>query len=46
MVIEGELTLGSKHTMQHVDKILWSCTIKTNILLLANVSPINLTKNK
>lgn len=41
-----ELTLGGEHTMQYVDDVLQNCTLDTYVILLANVSPINLTKTK
>ena len=42
MVIEGNLTLGGEHTMQYRDDILQNCTPETYIILLTNVTPINL----
>lgn len=42
MVMEGNL--GGEHTMQYRDDVLWNCTFKT--ILITNVSPINLFKNR
>ena len=40
MVMEGNLTLGSEHTMQYTDDVLLNCALET--ILLTNVIPINL----
>ena len=42
MVMEGDLTLGGKHTMQYTDGVQQNCTLKTYIILLPNVTPIKL----
>lgn len=44
MMTEGDLTLGVDHTRQYTDDILLNFTLKTNIILLDNVNPINLIK--
>ena len=45
MVMEGNLTLGGKHTIEYADDVLWNCTPETFIIiLLANVTPINSIK--
>ena len=42
MVMERDLTLGGKHTMQYTDDVLWNCTLETYIILGTNVTQINL----
>ena len=44
MVTEEDLTLGGRQTMQHTDNVSQNCTLKTDIILLTNVTPINLIK--
>ena len=44
MVMERDLTLGGKHTMQCKDNVL-NYTLETYITLLTSVTPINLIKN-
>ena len=44
MVMNGDLTLGGKHTIQYTDDVLQNCTIEIYIILLANITPINSTK--
>lgn len=46
MVMEGELSLGVQHTMQHIDDALQNCTSGTYISLPANVTAINLILKK
>ena len=43
-VMEGEQTLGNEHTMQYTDDVLENCTLETCIMLLTNVTPMNLIK--
>ena len=38
----GETRLGGGHTMRYTDHVLWTCTLETCILLLTNVTPIDL----
>lgn len=38
------LTLGGERTMQYTDDVLCNCTLETYIILLTNVTPINLIK--
>ena len=35
------LTLGRGHTVQYADGVLECCTLKTCVILLTNVTPIN-----
>lgn len=42
MAMEGELTLGSEHTVQHIDGGPQNCTLETYIILLTSVNPTNL----
>ena len=43
----GNQTLGGEHTMQYTDGVLQNCTLATYIILLIDVTPINLIlKNK
>ena len=42
MVMEEDLTLGGGHTMQYTDHILNKCTLDTYMILLTNVTTINL----
>ena len=44
MVTEGDLTLGGEHTMQFTDDVSQNCTFETYIILLTDVTPINLIK--
>ena len=41
MVIEGDLTWDSEHTIQYTDDVLY-CTIETYIILLTDAIPIYL----
>ena len=42
--MEGHLTWGGEHTIQCADDVLYECTSETYIILLTNVTPINLIK--
>ena len=42
MVIEGDLTLGGGHAVQHTDYGSWKFTLETSIILLTNVTPTHL----
>ena len=42
MVIEEDLTSGGEHTIQYTDDISQNCSLETYIILLTNVTPINL----
>ena len=46
MVRKGNLTLGHKYTMKDTDDVLYNYTLETYIILLTNVTAINLNKNK
>ena len=46
MAMEGDLTWGSEHTMQCTDDVLWNCAPETCIILLTNVTTINLIKRR
>ena len=39
-----DLTVGGKHTMQNTGDALQNCTLETYIVLLTNITPINLSK--
>ena len=41
MVVERDLTLGGKSMMQYANYVLQNCTLKTSMVLLSNVTPIN-----
>ena len=41
-----DLTLGGEHMMQYSDDELWNCTLETCMVLLTNVTPINLIRKK
>ena len=50
-VMEEDLTLGGEHPLHYTDDVLQDCTLETYIILLTNVTLINLikihsTKNK
>lgn len=45
-VVEGDLTLGSKHRMQYTDDVLQNCTFETYRILLPNVTAMSLIKKK
>ena len=42
MVTEGDLTLGGQPTVQYTHAVSQNCTFETYIILLTNVTPINL----
>ena len=41
-MVTEDWTLGGKYTMQYTDDILQTYTLETHIILLTNVTPINL----
>ena len=43
MVMDGDMILGGWHTMQYTDHVSYTYTLRTHIILLTNVNPINLT---
>ena len=45
MMIE-DLTLGGKQIIQYTDDVLYNSTLETNVILLTNVTPVTLIKNK
>ena len=45
MVTERELALGGEHTVQYTDDVFQNYTLETYIILLTNVTPINLIEN-
>ena len=44
MVTDGDLILDGEHTVQYTDGLLQNCTLESYIILLTNVTPINLMK--
>ena len=44
MVMEDDLTLSGGHTVQYTDLVLQKCAVETYMILLTNVTPINLIK--
>ena len=46
MVMGGDLTWGGEHSIQCTGDILWNCALKTCIILLTSVTPINLIRRK
>ena len=44
--MDDNLTLGGGHTMQNTDQVSQKATLKTYIILVTNVTPITLIKNK
>ena len=44
--MEGDLTLGSEHTVQCTVDVLQNCIFETDIILLTNATPINSLKIK
>ena len=42
MVMEDDLTLGGGHTMQYTDHVSQKCALELYIILLTNITPINL----
>ena len=45
MVAEGNQTLGGIHTIEYIDVKLY-CTPENYIIVLTNVTPINLKKKR
>ena len=45
MMMEDDWTLGGGHTIQYTDNVSQNCTFETYIILLTNVTSINLIKN-
>ena len=45
MAKEDDLTLGGGHTMQYTDHVSQKCPLDTYMVLLTNVTPINLNLN-
>ena len=43
LLTQDDLTFGGGHTMQYTDHLSWKYTLETYIVLLNNVTPINLT---
>ena len=43
--MEGDLTWGGEHTIQHTDDVLKNCAPETYMILLTSVSPINFLKD-
>ena len=46
MVVEEVLTLGGGHAMLKTDDVSQNCTLETYIILLTNITPMNLIKNR
>ena len=46
MVAEDVLSLGGGHAGQYTDHVSWKYTLETYMMLLTNITPINLIKNK
>lgn len=46
MVSEGDLIWGDEHTIQYTDNVCHNCTLKTGIIVLTDVTAINLTKQR
>ena len=46
MVAERDLTSGGEYTMQYEDDVLQNCALETCMVLLTNVTPINLIKKQ
>ena len=45
MGMEDDVTLGGGHTMQCTDNVSWIHILETYIILLTNITPVNLIKN-
>ena len=45
-LMEGDYSLGGGPTMQYTDGVLQNCPLETCIMLLTNVTQINLIENK
>lgn len=46
MVTEGDYTLGGEHAMQNTEDALQNCAFANYIILLINVTPIDLIQIK
>ena len=46
MVMEGDVTLGCRHTVRYTDHVLYKYKLGAHIILLTNVPLINLIKKK
>ena len=46
MVTKDELSLGGGHTVRYTEHVTQKCTLETYIILLTNVTPINLIKSE
>lgn len=44
--MEGYLTFGGEHTMKYIHGVLLNCILEAYIILLSNVTPIDLIKKK
>ena len=44
--MEGDLTWSGEHTIQHTADVLQNCTPDTYIILLTNVTPNKVNKNR
>lgn len=42
VVMERNLTFGGEHTMQYPDDLLLNCTLESCVVLLTNITPVNL----
>ena len=42
VMMEGDQSLSGEHTMQYTDVLLQNCIPETDVILLTNVTPINL----
>ena len=42
--MKGDLTWGGGHTLQYTDVVVENCILETYIILVTNVTPMNLTK--
>ena len=40
MVMEEDLTMGSRHTVQYTSDVSQNCTLETYVILLTNVTPV------
>ena len=46
MVMRDDLTLSGGHKMQYKDHVSQECILETYVILLTNITPINLIKRK
>ena len=46
MMIEGDLSFGDEHTVQYTDDVSQNFTLEACIILLTNITPINVIKFK